>query len=158
MDHEPRAIIGIDPGGTTGFAVLRIVGDALIDTPLPFLVHAPADASVETLQRLLRLAERSGQTRICVAIERFLVGQRAARNRGSTTPQKLVGQLTRAVPMDVTVREYSAGTVKPWATDQRLRAAGCYIKGKGHARDAARIALYHACRDHGVTDPLAATL
>jgi hypothetical protein len=46
--------------------------------------------------------------------------------------------------------------VKPWATDERLEAAGLLdlTKGMRHARDAARHALFTAVKDGGVPDPL----
>jgi hypothetical protein len=48
--------------------------------------------------------------------------------------------------------------VKPWATDERLAAAGLLdpTKGMRHARDAARHALFCAVRDFGLPDPLSA--
>jgi hypothetical protein len=49
-----------------------------------------------------------------------------------------------------------AAHVKPWATDERLEAAGLLeaTKGMRHARDAARHALFAACKDGGIPDPL----
>jgi hypothetical protein len=50
----------------------------------------------------------------------------------------------------------AAALVKPWATDRRLTAAGLLdpTAGMGHARDAARHALYAAVHLQLTTDPL----
>ena len=49
-----------------------------------------------------------------------------------------------------------AATVKPWATDERLKKAGllAVCHGMPHAADAMRHLLYRAVRDAGVPDPL----
>jgi hypothetical protein len=95
-----------------------------------------------------------------VAVERFVVGRRAAR---SSTPG--AGAITRgmvgvieawATDYRCKVNARAAADVKPWAVDKRLHAAGLLdlTAGMRHARDAARHALFCAVKDFGLPDPL----
>jgi hypothetical protein len=96
---------------------------------------------------------------LVIAVERFVVGPRAAR---STTAE--AGAVTREVVAQVrdwardkglTCHQRSAAEVKPWASDERLTSAGIWVpRGMRHAKDAARHALYCAVKDYGLSDPL----
>ncbi|MEU1810971.1 hypothetical protein [Micromonospora aurantiaca (nom. illeg.)] len=95
-----------------------------------------------------------------VAVERFVVGPRAARSAHGDSGEmtrELVGVISHwAKRNQLTYRERSAAEVKPWATDARLDAAGLLAATKGmrHARDAARHALFCSVKDCLLTDPL----
>lgn len=138
-------IVGVDPGLTTGICVLDL-GDmsALL-----------VQATPEAVMPILRALTAEGVVSV-LAVERFVVGPRAAR---SSTPH--AGRVTRELietlrdwelPDRVVLR--SAAEVKPWAVDDRLARAGLHVKGMPHARDAARHALYAAVRECGAPDPL----
>ena len=77
-------------------------------------------------------------------------GKSATTEAGRIT-RELIAELTRHAPMHVR----PAVTVKRWATDKRLEAAGLIgpTRGLPHARDAARHALYTAVKA-GVTRDL----
>jgi hypothetical protein len=98
-----------------------------------------------------------------LAMERFVVGNRASRSSTSAagaTTRNLLGELLAWADTFPRVQVRSvqrpAGAVKPWATDERLAAAGLLdiTKGMNHARDAARHALFAAVADFGQPDPL----
>jgi hypothetical protein len=148
-------VVGVDPGPIPGIVVLRVSRHHRIG---PSIFQCDA-GSVGWLVRELLSSAQPWDRRI-LAIERFVVGPRAAR---SSTPK--AGQLTREMVgalSDLAARDGAefvdrpAGAVKPWATDKRLTAAGLLdlTKGMPHARDAARHALYAAVHAGLLPDPL----
>lgn len=146
-------VIGVDPGPVPG--IVRLL---LLQTDQTTLLDAQA---VQVTPGVLpdALDALSGRMRQSIALERFVVGRRAAR---SATPS--AGAHTRDMVVTVTgwargrypLHLRSAADVKPWATDARLDAAGLLdlTKGMRHARDAARHALFCAVKDYGLPDPL----
>lgn len=155
-------IIGIDPGPITGIVRIALEvnrpGSPAADGAWLRNVEAlqvSAGALVDVLEGL-----HAWTAFDVMALERFVVGNRSAR---SSTPG--AGEATRNAVALVTdwARQHridryerSAANVKPWATDERLTAAGItdQVKGMRHARDAGRHALYCAVRDFGLPDPL----
>jgi len=147
-----RTVLGADPGGTTGLARVDLDGFRA-----PELLQVVGGVP-EVLAALDGLLGAQDPAEVLLAIEEFRVGPRAAR---SSTPaagrlaRDLIGALTGwAADRGIRVRVRSASEVKPWATDRRLRAAGLYLPGRPHARDAGRHALYAAVQDGGHPDPL----
>jgi hypothetical protein len=148
-------VIGIDPGPVPGIVRLNLEYGG---GPTHLL---EADAMQVTPRLILPVLDMlSADGRATVAIERFVVGRRASR---SSTPA--AGAITRS--MIGVVEEWldrnghasshrAAATVKPWAVDKRLLAAGLLdlTAGMRHARDAARHALFCAVKDYGLPDPL----
>ena len=132
MGGTHARIIGIDPGPKPGLVVLiTYVGRITTVTKLDLrgLGEQLADAAL-------------------VGMERFVIGRGTARKTKAGT-EKTLTQVAevRAMceKMGVRLVQYPAGVVKPWATDERLRAFGCYVTGNHH-RDAVRHALYAAVR------------
>lgn len=131
-------IVGIDPGPNPGLVVLhtyaeQVTGVTKIDGLAPGPSHGLAD----------QLAQAS-----LVSMERFVLGRGTARKTKAGTEVTLaqVASLRELCEkMGVRLVQYPAGVVKPWATDDRLRAFGCYVTGNHH-RDAVRHALYAAVR------------
>lgn len=144
-------ILGADPGLTTGLAVLDLERRTWELAQLsPLLVMPLIGALIERYDV------------VGIACERFVVGPRASRSatpRGGQVARELEAQIDavadpglRVHPIKVIRR--SASQVKPWATAERLKAAGIATRGMPHALDAARHALYAAVRDFGFPDPL----
>ncbi|MCL2781625.1 MAG: hypothetical protein FWD74_09115, partial [Actinomycetia bacterium] len=112
------------------------------------------------------IAERAPGARVLIAVERFVVGSRAARSRapgGGAAAQAVIAELVALVrelarERDAALAARSAATVKLWAADKRLAAAGWLraTEGMPHARDAARHALFAAVAAGVVPDPLSA--
>jgi hypothetical protein len=150
--ESPRAFLGIDPGPTTGL-VLWVPGGET-----PFVVQCNARAAATVLVALLSAG--FNDEFVWGQIERWVtrkVSAKAGANGART--RELIADLSTAATRDPRVecwRERSAAEVKPWASDERLDAAGLLAPTKGmpHARDAARHALFTAVRDGGVPDPL----
>lgn len=146
-------VLGADPGPTTGLAAISITNTRITDVNLMQVTHGIARPLVAWL------LSSAHADRIVFAVERFVVGPRAAR---SATPE--AGRITRdlvgalhalAHARDARVIQRSAADVKPWATDVRLKAIGLEVfKGMPDAKDAARHALYSAVRDCSLPDPL----
>lgn len=132
------SIIGIDPGGTTGVALLQMWpgddGAPRYCLPISFQVKGMGAGAENVVTRLREefglLFATSGINRrkLVFAVEAFVVGSRAGR---SATPQagelarKIIGQV-HALALDLeanVVVSRSASQVKAWATDVRLKAA-----------------------------------
>ena len=125
-------VMGIDPGPKPGVVILQIAGSAV--------VHA-GRLRPDQVPDLIPAVE-------LVALERFILGRGTTRRTkaGSLETLAYIEQVRAwAHAAGVRLVEYPAGVVKPWATDDRLRAFGCYVTGNHH-RDAVRHALYAAVR------------
>lgn len=151
----PTYVLGVDPGPIPGVVALSLTGGRICNRTV---YQCSAHAVTPLVGWLLDGAQPTART--VLAVERFVVGPRAAR---SSTPK--AGQITRelvgvlqaaaeALGVECVLR--SAAEVKPWATDKRLERAGLLdpTKGMTHARDAARHALFAATADCGLPDPL----
>jgi hypothetical protein len=146
-------IVGVDPGLTTGLFAITYTDDRCIaDKAIAVQIHG-SEGVIPLIQALLARKPRHEHL---LAVEQFVVGARAARSSSAHA-----GRVTRALiaelhdlGADVFIR--AAALVKPWATDQRLHAAGLLdaTKGMQHARDASRHALYAAVRQGLAVDPL----
>lgn len=144
--HFTGYIAGVDPGSTTGLYFLgwhRVDGYTgtgeqhdTVDGVLHALAHWPI---------------------VAIAIERFVVGQRAARSNnraGQADALNMIGAVRAAFAGRVPIIAYPAGLAKGWATDNRLKAAGLRVSGHRHAMDAARHALYTGRFHYRLPDPL----
>lgn len=152
--------IGIDPGPIPGIVMLtpRGFGRRLeVD-----VVQCSESAATAVLWGLLDSGRMTlGRAPALVQIERFVVSSRSGRSStaaaGATT-RTLIGRLQGEAENQPNVRVVlrSASEVKPWATDERLAAAGLLdaTRGMRHARDAARHALYCAVKEGRIPDPL----
>lgn len=163
MTQEWRVALGLDPGATTGLALICY-------TPRGGYapVHSYAFAEERDREAMMVLARGHLAMAELLAAERFVVGRRAARSRSaqaSTAARDILGavqQAARETDHPVRVKLRSAAEVKAWATDKRLKAAGLFdltAKTISHhdARDAARHALMALVFDLGCPDPLSAT-
>jgi hypothetical protein len=149
-------VIGLDPGPIPGVVCLQLADQQPTHLVTVGALQVTPGLLIDVLDML------AGHAETTLALERFVVGPRAAR---SSTPA--AGALTRDMIYEVGVwagehADYcwrrSAAEVKPWATDARLDAAGLLsaTTGMRHARDAARHALFSAVKDWGLPDPLSA--
>lgn len=151
-------VLGVDPGATTGLALLEWSDGELLDTCE--LAQCNYRATVTLVMAMLSDPYIGPDV---VAVEAFVVRHRAA---SSTSQGRKGGKLARALLAEIGAetlkrglryRERPAAMVKAWATDQRLYAAGLHRQTAGmpHARDAARHALFAGVRELGhQTDPM----
>jgi len=140
-------ILGVDPGETTGWCMLELLGHSGM---APILGQLKGRAgTLYALELLLRHAD-------ALAVEGFVVGRRSMRaGAAGGWTRELVGLLpglaeTHGKPC----RVRTAAQVKPWATDRRLDTLRVDYAGLPHAADAARHAIFSAVKDHGRPDPL----
>lgn len=152
-------VIGVDPGATTGVCLLQVTSPEPWSSvsPVPYiterLVFGCNSAAVYGLVEHL-IECNQGPARIVAAGEKFVPGRGAgARSGGASQAQMVIGEL-QALPVEWTWRTPVA--VKHWAIDDRLKKAGLLdLTAKMiDARDAARHALFAACHDAGLPDPL----
>jgi len=137
--------IGVDPGPTPGIVSI-VTGPYGVDDVRVVQCSASALWTVLTALDPNRIAQ--------LQVERFVTRGRATAEQSLTRDQ--VGGLEQLYHPTRPILQRSAAAVKPWATDERLEAAGLLAATKGmrHAKDAARHALFAAVRDGGVPDPL----
>lgn len=131
-------VLGLDPGPRPG-----IVGLTITDGQLVRVRVAPPEAG--PVPGMIAAAD-------LVAVERFMVGPGTARKtRGATglTMAQAEAWADAARRYGRKLQYLPAGSVKPWATDHKLKVWGLYAVtagAGGHARDAARHALFYAVR------------
>lgn len=149
-------VIGIDPGPAPGMVELVYLDRKLVGTHV-----VQCSASIAAPIFLSLLAERSTAAwATVVQIEKFVIGRRSGRSSSAHAGEQtraLIGALQHeAQLLGASCVLQPAGLVKPWASDTRLEASGLLIATKGmtHARDAGRHALYAACREANLPDPL----
>ncbi|HEY3691282.1 MAG TPA: hypothetical protein VGL46_13400 [Pseudonocardiaceae bacterium] len=150
-----RRVLGIDPGGTTGFCLLWHDNDTY-GRQLWQQKITPKELS-ELLGKLVGEYRAAGID-LVVACEGFVVGRRAARSKhqqGGQLARDLIGAVKGAA---VPAVYRSANQVKLWATDRRMALlfpdGADVFRGKGHAKDGARHALYAAVVDLHWPDPM----
>lgn len=146
--------IGIDPGLTTGLAVVSCEHAQWVH---PAAVQCDAGTAPALADWLFSLHAGTG-VRCCGQIEEFRAGRGpGSRGRQAAVTRTLVMALTAiAGQHGILLAVRPAAIAKPWGTDKRLAAAGLLDVSAGlpHARDALRHALYAACHDGGAPDPL----
>jgi hypothetical protein len=144
-------VAGVDPGPTTGIVTLHWAthpGWKLAE------IHAYQCGAASAVKLLGLLLDEYGDSWAAGGIEKFVGGNLP----DSPVTRRLVAEL-RAVAAErgLVLVARPAATVKPWASDRRLTAAGIWPtvpKKMLDARSAAQIALYSACADAGIPDPL----
>lgn len=147
----PRRVValGIDPGPSTGIALIRLGEPAAAQV---FQCNAAAAPWL-----LARLLEEQKRFQVTGGIEAFAPGRGAGAARHGSRVSRQVEELAGiCAESGVPLQARFASVVKAWATDKRLREAGLYelTAGGTHCRDAARHALFCAVYDGGLPDPL----
>ena len=148
-------VVAFDPGPIPGLVGLSYLDGRLIKVDV---LQVSAHLCVQAFTLLMAVGPRLDNSDTYVAGEQFVIGKASMRSGspGART-RDMVGELlneatkyNRTYPV-----QRPAVTVKQWATDKRLKAAGLIDPTKGctHARDAARHALYCAVHDAGIPDP-----
>lgn len=146
-------IVGVDPGGTTGIAILDLAGEPSFRIADMTMMQVRGYLAYDVVE----LCAVAKYTDVIVAAEKFVIGHRAARS-STAGAGKFARDLLGAIQQidGITYAEHTAADVKRWATDKRLAEAGLFppTSGMGHARDAARHALFTAVKRGLLPDPL----
>lgn len=146
--------IGMDPGPTPGFVKLTYSEQRLIDVAV---IQCTFNQALGVLQWWLDTLPRRA-VELYFQGEKFVISQGSYRtgSPGARTRELAGSAETLAVTAGCVTVMRDASTAKAWATNARLEAAGVYepTVGMTHARDAARHALYTACKDALIPDPL----
>ena len=134
----PTFVCGIDPGPKPGFVVLgfwhqRLAGFRCVDFGSEDIVAWIEENAEISYWAVERYQQRPTRTKNAAAQDMTLVQAAACRAAAQARPQTRVVQFL------------PPGTVKPWATDERLAEFGIQITNRHH-RDAARHALYLAAK------------
>jgi len=146
--------LGVDPGPVPGMFI------AIWETREQKTAWARAfQCNAGGVQGLLSMILAVfGSQVTCGQIEEFrtLHGPGTRGKAASVTRQQVITLSALAAERGVILAVRHSSAVFPWASDKRLRAAGLYeaTTALPHARAASRHALYVACRDGGLPDPL----
>jgi len=151
-------VLGVDPGGTTGLALVSYVDGA-------FTLEAVTETT--KLHVIAYVLDRAAHRVHIVAAERFVIGRRAGRS-SSAAAGTLARDVLGVVAAEgkrlggVRVKLRTAAEMKRWATDKRLKAAGLWegtaaTINHHDGRDAARHALMALVWDLGCPDPLSSS-
>tara|TARA_R110000751_G_scaffold111024_4_gene208827 strand:- start:1626 stop:2078 length:453 start_codon:yes stop_codon:yes gene_type:complete len=130
MAHEPRNILAIDPGKTTGIALWR-----------PHQGHNSWEepGGLAGVARLLNgwVEKYLIDT---VVIEKFTIGAKKGVMTSQYDAVYLNGYVLglEASGADFTVKQQPVTMVKTFATNAKLKKLGWYMGGEGHADDASR--------------------
>lgn len=131
-----QVIVGVDPGKKTGVAVWDI-------KTASFIAQWEADPPTYT-DWVIGYLQQSQPGSVLVACERFVISGGTA-TMGRTDENwsiELIGWTRHAARRGAQVFVLqSVGDAKKFSSNDRLREAGWYPKGKGHAADATRHAI-----------------
>lgn len=142
------SVVAIDPGGTTGWAVLMVHPEALTDPDTSILGNIEHFASGQVggderhqVKELLELLDVWPEAAVC--IEDFVL-RKMLRDRALLSPVRITAVLDYAMwRAGRRTFKQAPSEAKGIATDDRLRSWGLYIRegGEEHARDATRHAI-----------------
>ena len=128
-------VIGVDPGGTTGWVIYDTFRQEVIE-------HLEIVDWFEVGQKLETELDAPSGT-VTVVIERFTVTATTHKKTVQEEPKDLNGiakYLTRKYDQKLYIQ--SASEAKTFGTNEKLKKAGMWFKGgEGHANDASRHAL-----------------
>jgi hypothetical protein len=157
-------IIGIDPGGTTGWAWLTVPRYCIWgDAPSQIVewdygeISGPETKQVEKLCSIARTAQSLDyKVGPALIIEGWDVrpGFKSTDQDDPLSPIRIGAMLSYAhyrkeMGEDIRIAFQSASLAKEAFTDDRLRAAGMYVRSSRHVRDATRHALTALRRARG---------
>jgi hypothetical protein len=159
--HDAMSALGIDPGPHTGmFAAWWGRPEPGSGAPWKLLYALAFECSALMSPVMLRVLCESAPVVRVAGIEAFVARGRSVKLRGVQTANIHAQISELGAVLDhcgIPSAARPAGTVKPWATDKRLEAAGL-LKLAGtspHIRDAGRHLLFSVCQA-GLPDPLSA--
>lgn len=156
MDKDRYAVMGIDPGGTTGIFACYVYS---FDTVKETLMEATNKKSVEVVGNYLEQGKQIAaimnnfeytanveheipQGNIRFAIEDFVLRRKGEGGAtGNLTSCWVAAAAIGIYGSDARVKFRQASEAKTFATDARLKSWGLYERGSAHTRDATR----HAC-------------
>jgi Holliday junction resolvasome RuvABC endonuclease subunit len=129
-----RTILGVDPGGTTGFAQITVEESEIVHFEMwqrGDLLEVFDDVSNALVSATEVVAERfQGPVR-----DRFF----------DLAPAEVIGVIKlAALEQKTPVHWQTASQVKNYFNDKRLREFGVYTRGMPHGNDAMRHALYYS--------------
>jgi hypothetical protein len=142
-------VMGIDPGVTTGWAVIGAPYDSIFsDAPSSIEHHeqgevrGPETAQVKTICKIANRYLPLG--RLYIVCEDFDI-RRLNRTKAYTSPISIRSKLEMALDLGLTgaggLELQMPGLAMQVAPDQRLKAWGLYKPGEDHHKDATRHAI-----------------
>ncbi len=133
-------VLALDPGVTTGYAVLS--NDELAD----YGQHKNDDVALAA--RFIDELMVKWEPRVVVVEDYRVYSWKQKQHAWSDLhTARLIGAIELVVqlrPMNIALVKYPASSAKGFCTDERLMEWGYYQKGLRHARDAIRHACYYA--------------
>lgn len=125
------SVVGVDPGGTTGICIWnRAVGISLREV----------EGAEHAVDWLASMANAMHGT--VFVVERYIITPATAKMSQQHDALEIIGALKYLVRQhDHHLVLQTPAAAKGFATDEKLKRAGWYKPGMGHARDASRHVL-----------------
>lgn len=138
-----RFVVGIDPGKTTGHALLT-VADHRVDSG--------QTTAMQACQWIEQMLPTHGHNSL-IAVERFTIGQETLKKTRQHDALDVIGAIKYLCWAHSTRFELNGPSeAKAMVNDERLKMKDYYQPGQPHANDAARHAVYAAVK-HGWYSP-----
>lgn len=152
MPYPDLHIIGIDPGGTTGWARLTFPRRSIYGDADPKILEWDAGqfygeetVQVDNIARYVREAQGLSYRIGPAVVGEGFSYETSVRGTDVLSPVRIMAMLVYAQHLgkmgDARVTYQDRGLAKSTATDQRLKAWGFWLPGEEHARDAMRHAI-----------------
>lgn len=144
MVADGTRIIGIDPGLVTGICSFSVFDNE---------IHNPEPLEIDQMGLGHFMEHICGQWRLTgakpqVVIESFIITPQTGKNSQAPWSLENIGIVRFFCnKAGIDLKFQTPAQAKKLITDDVLKTAGLYFKGKGHNRDAARHALYHLIAD-----------
>lgn len=129
-------ILGVDPGTTTGLAVINATG--VREATMIYTAQVPADEMPHVMQWLIE-----GRYADLIALEKFTISRRTIEVSRQSDPLDVIGGvkwLAALATPPIPVKMQQASDAKTAYTDEELKSLDLKCTG-AHARDAMRHAL-----------------
>ena len=144
MKLLPKYVISVDPGLSTGLALIASDGPELCDSREVEVLKVE-DALLEMLAKVPAEVDTDEQHALLFVVEKFTINAKTVRNSQAPWSLEVIG-----IARNTLWRERGLTPVMQQPSDamdlmvnRRLRAVNCwYVGGAGHANDAIRHGLF----------------
>lgn len=135
------AVIALDPGLTTGVAF-----KAPDREPVALQIAGRLEVYSWVNESIRAEVEYQGRPRPIIVVERFTINSNTAQKSQQLDPLYIIGTVEYLALLNgCPFRLQSPSQAKSFATDAKLKAAGWWVPGQDHARDALRHLMVFLC-------------
>lgn len=135
-------VLGVDPGGTTGFCFVSISGSQLV-------AQTGGQLKPAHFVRAINMRVVGILPELAIACEAYMIGSNTLKKTRQHDPLELIGWLKYTALLEGwTFETQSPSSSKKLITNDMLKHVGLYTPGREHSNDAMRQALLWLARTH----------